>query len=72
MEVGLGLLAGKIITGKIGSENNRLVLRQPVKIASRLKGATKELNYNFILSAKVVRYLITLIILVFLGVSAGT
>jgi adenylate cyclase len=51
-EVGIGLHAGRVITGNIGLgvNNNITVMGLPVNIASRLQAATKKLNNSFVIS----------------------
>jgi adenylate cyclase len=51
-QVGIGLHAGKVITGNIGIgvNNNITVTGLPVNIAARLQAATKEVNNSFLIS----------------------
>jgi adenylate cyclase len=53
INVGIGIHAGKVIIGSIEINERELlkVMGMPVNIASRLQGATRELNNNFIMSA---------------------
>lgn len=53
-EIGIGIHAGRVITGSIGLgvNNNITVMGLPVNIAARLQDATKDLNNNFIISAE--------------------
>jgi adenylate cyclase len=59
-EVGIGIHAGRVITGNIGLgvNNNITVMGLPVNIASRLQDATKKLDNNFIISNEVASLLV--------------
>jgi adenylate cyclase len=52
-QVGIGLHAGRVITGNIGIgvNNNLTVMGLPVNVAARLQGATKTFNNGFVISA---------------------
>ncbi|HYH15493.1 MAG TPA: adenylate/guanylate cyclase domain-containing protein [Flavisolibacter sp.] len=52
-DVGIGIHVGRVIIGNIGIgvNNNLTVMGLPVNIASRLQGATKELNNSIVVSA---------------------
>ncbi|KAA5543463.1 adenylate/guanylate cyclase domain-containing protein [Adhaeribacter rhizoryzae] len=54
LQVGIGLHVGRVILGNIGIgvNNNLSVMGFPVNVAARLQNATKELNNNFVISAK--------------------
>ena len=51
-QVGIGVHVGPVIVGNIGIgvNNNLTVMGLPVNIASRLQGATKEVNNSFLMS----------------------
>ena len=51
-QVGIGVHVGSVIVGNIGIgvNNNLTVMGLPVNIASRLQGATKEVNNSFLMS----------------------
>jgi len=58
-QVGIGLHAGRVITGNIGIgvNNNLAAMGLPVNIASRIQSATRELNNSFLVSDHVFRLL---------------
>jgi len=55
IEVGIGLHAGKVATGRIllGSKEHTIVMGYPVNVAARLQSATKEVNNSFVVSERV-------------------
>jgi adenylate cyclase len=54
-QVGIGLHAGNVIVGNVGIGVNKhlTVMGVPVKVASRLQAATRELNNSFVVSKDV-------------------